>query len=192
MMESLMMGGLSFLMMFVYLLIPLAPIIYIFIKWRSYRDAGPVDPRLGLKVILYYFKTLGYHALLVGFVLLISQSMDGRFGRQAKISLAFLISGGIVYGIHRYLIANKTNTTDFPQTERIYIGFNLLITGIAGMASLITLAITLFEGSGSRIAMPASFSLVYVTAWAAQTYLMFKQSETNAPPSKDKLADALQ
>ncbi len=49
-----------------YVVVPLAPVIYLVLRWRGYREGAPPEPQLGLKVVLHYFRTIGYHVLLGG------------------------------------------------------------------------------------------------------------------------------
>lgn len=169
------MTSLPFLITYLYFIIPLAPIVYIFIKWRSYRDAAPPDPQLGTKVILYYFKTLAYHVCLASLALLFVALLKGDNGRSILMPLGVFLSGGVIYAIHGMLIHKLTNTVEFPQASRIYTGFNLVIVGLVGMVSFAAASAILF-GEGTRnIKEPLAIFIVYIIAWVFQTISFCKQ-----------------
>jgi hypothetical protein len=169
------MGSLSFLFLYLYLIIPLAPIVYIFIKWRSYRDGDPPDPRLGMKVVLYYFKTLSYHVVLVSLVVLFYNLLESR-GGSINVGLGLLVSGGVIYGVHRFLIHKFTDTLEYPLTARIYTAFNVIITGLVAMVAFIITMTVLFDKGFSKIELPLVCFIVYTIAWVFQIILYLKPS----------------
>lgn len=175
-MSSLFMGGFSFLMMYLYVLVPLAPAIYVFVRWRGYKESRPQDPQLGLKVLLYYFKVLGYHVFLVGGTILAAGILSSRSKNMAQRGVGPLIGGAVVYGIHLYLIGRLTKNDRFSGAKRAYIGFNVIMTGLVGMIALITTLTMLMTDDTRNIQFPAVLFVVYGAAWAAQTYLFWKSS----------------
>lgn len=167
-------GGFSFLIIYLYFVIPLAPIIYIFIKWRSYRDAASPDSQLGIKVILYYFKTISYHVFLASLVIILFALIKSK-NNLIEVGLGLLISSTIIYVIHYILIQKLTNTIRYPLTARVYTGLNLIIVGLVGMISFtISLAILIDKGF-SDIKFPLSCFVVYTIAWVFQTILFCKK-----------------
>jgi hypothetical protein len=176
MMSSLFMGGFSVMMVYLYILVPLTPLVYLFVKWKSYRESLPNDPQLGLKTVLFYFKVLGYHVSLVGLAIAAAGLVTPRPGGMVMQGIGVGLAGLIVYGAHAFLIHRFTNTKAFPLTQRAYNVFNVIITGLAGMVALIYTFTVLFESGGRGIAVPLMFLLVYGGAWAAQTYFLLKWS----------------
>lgn len=188
-MSSLFMGGFSFVLVYLYILVPLAPAVYIFIRWRGYKESRPQDPQLGLKVLLYYFKVLGYHVFLVGLAIFVSGSITPRSGAVAQAALGAMIGGAVVYGIHFYLIRRLTEKDRFPGAKRAYNAFNVIMTGLVGMIGLIVFLSILMAGNSKGIEAPMVLFLVYGAAWAAQTFLFWKSSvdtvrESRTPTEK--------
>jgi hypothetical protein len=168
-------GSFSFLLIYVYFVVPLAPIVYILIKWRSYRDNSPQDPQLGMKVVLYYFKTLAYQAVLASLAILFYSVLRSESDLIA-VGLGIFISCGILYVIHYIIIPKLTNTHKFPLTARIYTGFNLIIVGLVGMTSFVITVAMLIDKGLKESEMPLAIFVVYAIAWVVQTLLFCKPS----------------
>jgi len=191
-MMSSLIGGFSFLFIYAYFIIPLAPIVYIFIKWRSYRDGDPPDPQLGMKVILYYFKTLAYHVFLASLAILFYGLVKNTGSSIVHVGLGLLVSSVIIYLTHCILIHKLTNTADFPLTARIYTGLNLVIVGLVGMISFVITLVTLFEKGFEKIELPLVCFIVYAVAWVLQTAFFCKPSLAKkiSPFHKRRMASA--
>ena len=71
-------GLLPFLTYYLYVIVPLAPLVYLFIKWRDYRNGVVSDPWLGAAVILQYFWTLALQLALLGMTLTLAGLIKGR------------------------------------------------------------------------------------------------------------------
>ena len=175
-MKSVMgMMGLVPLMYLFYFIIPLAPIAYIFLKWRAYRDHSPPDPQLGIKVVLFYFKTLAYQAILVAVTLIIYGILKGGYKDEMRTGFGILVGGGIIYSLHLVMIQNIFKTTSTKLVSRFYGGFNLVIAGILGMVSLVVLCVVIFQGDVSDIKLPVSALLVYGLAWVYQAASLIRK-----------------
>lgn len=168
-------GGFSFLIFYAYLVVPLAPIVYIFIKWRSYRDGSSPDPQLGMKVVLYYFKTLAYHAVIASLAALLAGVLENR-NNTIEVGLGIFISSGLLYIGHYIVIPKLTNTREFPLTARIYTAFNLIIVGLVGMISFVLTVTMLIDKGLEKIETPLAVFVVYAAAWVVQTLLFCKPS----------------
>jgi hypothetical protein len=181
---SALVGSFSFLIVYVYFVVPLAPIVYIFIKWRSYRDNSPPDPQLGMKAVLYYFKTLSYQGVLASLAILF-YGVLGNESDAIKVGLGIFISCGLIYIIHYIIIPKLTNTREFPLTMRIYTGFNLIIVGLVGMTSFVITITSLIDKGLKEARLPLAVFVVYAIAWVVQTLLfcklsLFKQKTSTA------------
>lgn len=166
---------------FFYILLPLAPLVYLILRWRAYREETPADPQLGVKTVLYYFRTLGYHVILVGEFLLLYGLMDeGSRWQLLRLSAAMLLSGGLIYGLHVWFLVKRTNTAAQPYVARLYNGFNMLICGLVGTGALVaTLSTALSEElPWEALKISAGLFVVYGSAWFAQTSLMIRRSVT--------------
>ena len=179
---SALFGSFSFMMFYVYFVVPLAPIVYIFIKWRSYRDNSPPDPQLGMKTVLYYFKTLAYHAVIASLAILFHGVLGGE-SDAIDVGLGIFISCGIIYIVHYIIIPKLTNTHEFPLTARIYTGFNLIIVGLVGMVSFVITVTMLIDKGLKKAQLPLAVFVVYAIAWVIQTILFCKPSPFKRKPS---------
>lgn len=152
-----------------YVLIPLAPIAYVFIKWRAARANEPHDRDLGTKVVFYYFQTLGYHLILVGLVLLCVSLLKGRFNDEAKTGVSLILSGAIVYAAHALIIQSRFKGDPVRIVPRFYAGFNVLVTGLISIVALTACILILINDRIDNIKIPAAGLVVYGTAWVFRT-----------------------
>lgn len=149
-----------------------APIVlYIVARWRAHRDPAP-DPQLGLKFVIYYFATMGLHLALVGGTLLLytmirpgGEDSDSK-SQMYRMAFGFIVPAGVVLGAHIALLV-RTNDNQFPGVKRLFYGFNLLITGLAGFAALVAGVQALFhKGSTDGFGhFGGAAIVVYCTAW---------------------------
>lgn len=176
-------GALQFLPLmstFFYILIPLAPIAYVFIKWRAARNGEPHDRDLGLKVVLYYFQTLGYHLILLGVVLLGVGLLKGRLNDEAKTGLALILSGAVVYAVHTLLIQRRFQGDAVRVVPRFYTGFNVLVVGLIGMVCLTACILLLINDEIRNIKIPAAGLAVYGTSWVFRTLEFMRGKDRSA------------
>jgi len=145
-------------------------VLYPIARWRAHREPT-VDTHLGIKVALHYFKLLAFQMLLVGGVILIwtvISKSHGDKGEFYRLAFGFLVPGGIVFGAHIALI-KRTNDDFVPGVRRLFLGYNLLATGIIGFVVLTAGFQALFSkgstGDAGRVLLSAV--LVYCSAWAA-------------------------
>jgi len=163
------MGLSPFLIYYVYFVIPLAPLAYIFIKWRANKDGSPPDPQLGVKVVLYYFKTLSYHVLLIAMTLIIFGFLKGGYSDEIKVGLGLLVGGGFLYLLHWLLIKKILGKTSGYLVSRFFTGFNLIVVGLICMIAIIATCIIIFKGKMPDIKLPSSAVVIYGIAWYLQT-----------------------
>jgi hypothetical protein len=149
-------------------------VLYPLARWRAAREPY-MDPQLGLKVALHYFKLLAFHTLLLGAVTLIFTIISkGEGGKSAlyRAAFGFLVPGGLVFGAHNVLL-KRTNEELFLGVRRLFLGYNLLVTGLIGFAALLLGFQALFakgsSGDGGRMFLAAV--LVYVSGWAGLGFL---------------------
>ncbi len=161
------------LMYFLYILIPLGPIVYLFIRWRSIKGEK-VDPSLGIKVLVYYFKTLAYHLILIGISLLFTDLIKNGYTGNAKIGTAIIIAGGLIYTIHYTIIRKAFNENEFPLTGRVYNAFNLILVGLIGISSSIIWISIVLSKRPKGYEAPLAFLVVYIIAWIFQSWTFYK------------------
>jgi len=143
-------------------------ILYPVARWRAARDVY-MDPQLGMKVALHYFKLLAFQTLLIGGTILIwtiISKNSGDKGSFYRVAFGFLVPAGIVFGAHIALL-KKTNDEMFTGVRRLFLGYNLLVTGLLGFIVLTLGFQALFakgeSGDAGRAFLAAI--LVYCSAW---------------------------
>lgn len=154
-------------------------VLYPIARWRQGKEPY-ADPHLGMKVALHYFKLLAFHTLLMGGTLLvwtIISKSNGDKGTLYRIAFGFLLPGGIVFGVHRWLIA-KTNDEVVSGVRRLFLGYNLLVTGLLGFIALIAgfQALLAKESTGDAGRMFLAGILVYGGAWAGTGFLFSREA----------------
>lgn len=165
-------------------------VLYPIARWRAHREPF-MDPHLGIKVALHYFKLLAFHLLLLGAVILvwtiISKNSADK-GSFYRLAFGFLVPGGIVFGAHVALI-HKTNDEIVPSVRRLFLGYNLLITGLIGLVALVLGFQALFAkgSSGDAGRMFLAGILVYCGGWAGVGALFARtvfdgSTGSSAPP----------
>jgi hypothetical protein len=143
-------------------------VLYVVARWRAQRDPA-ADSQLGIKVALGYFQVTALQVLLAGGAMLLYAiiSSDEDKGTIYRTAFGLLVPGALVYGAHVSLL-KMTNQELFPAVRRMLAGYNLLITGLVGMASLVAAFEALFQrGSSHGFGRAAAAGvLVYGSAWA--------------------------
>lgn len=151
-------------------------ILYVLARWRQHRSEVD-DNQFGLKFALHMFRYLGFQLMLLGgFVLLYSLlTTSGSSGRSSgtRAAMGFLVSGGVLFGVHTMVLSSISNQARFPLVGRMFAGLSLLTTGLIGALALIAVTQMLFakgsSGDAGRIGW--SLFLVYGVAWGLQGLL---------------------
>ena len=143
-------------------------VLYVVARWRAFK-APAADPQLGIKVALGYFMVTGLQVLLAGGAALLYAiiSSDEDKGTIYRAAFGLLVPGALVYFSHASLL-RMTNQESFPSVRRMLAGYNLLLTGMIGMAALVAAFEALFQrGSSHGFGRAAAAGvLVYGSAWA--------------------------
>lgn len=145
-------------------------LLYPIARWKANRD-GITDPQLGLKVALHFFALLAFQLVLLAAVIIIftlfSKDASGK-GVAYRMGFALLIPAGGVLAAHLALL-RRTNQDQYPSVRRLFLGYNLLVTGLVGFVALLFAFQAFFKkgsaGDEGRLGIAAV--LVYVGAWAA-------------------------
>jgi hypothetical protein len=148
------------------LFVPFA--VYLAARWRGYRDQV-IDPQLGFKVALSFFALVALQVLLAGtttFMYAIISTSEHK-GDIYRLALGLIVPAGIVLGVHIALLV-RTNQAQFSAVRRMFVGINLLVTGVLGFGALVFACEALFNGAKwhevGRIG--GSGVIVYGSAWA--------------------------
>lgn len=163
-------------------------ILYPVARWRAGRETH-MDPQLGMKVALHYFKLLAFQILLMGGAVLIWTivSKGGEKGSFYRAAFGFLVPAGIVFGAHTAFL-KKTNDDVLTGVRRLFLGYNLLVTGLLGFIALVLGFQALFAkgSSGDAGRMFLATILVYCSAWGGLGVLFAKEvlgtGSSSAPP----------
>jgi hypothetical protein len=170
-------------------------VLYVIARWRAHRapvvdptglrpapraepaGAPPydslmrIDPQLGLKFALHWFSTTAFHLALAGATFLIytliGPGPSSVKGDMYRVAFALLVPAGIIYGVHAMLL-RRTNDLEVPGVRRLFLGYNLIVTGLVGFVALVAgfqimFAKASFGGAGH---LAAAAVLVYCGSWA--------------------------
>jgi len=183
-----MFGGMFLMMLMAYSVVPLFPFVYVLLRWRQAREGVSPDPQLGLRLALYYFATIGLHVMLVGVVTgLYGLVVDGPRESESmmRVGAGLLIGGGIVFGVHRVLIARLTDPATGGNLARAFAGLNVVLCGLIGMGALIAATVMLTQESvpeeGFKVS--AVTMVVYLAAWAGQGLALIRMSSLSSVSS---------
>jgi hypothetical protein len=160
-------------------------VLYPIARWRAHRDAV-VDPQLGLKTALEYFRMLAFQLGLLGCAIILFamfSKMPGEDkGDAYRVGFGLFVPTAILFAAHVAMLA-KTNQLQFAGPRRLFGGYNLVITGLCGMTAFILVFQALFaKGSTGDFGRFAGASLVvYGGAWAACGIRFFRLVEGDRP-----------
>jgi len=159
------MGIFPFLFYYLYAVVPLAPLVYLFIKWRAYRDGRPDDPWLGAAVLLHYFWTLALHLALFGLTLTLAGLLKGTSAEELNPGLGLLSAGVIALLATVFALGRVPRSPLRPQVWRVFNGLNLLLCGLVTLVALVAAAIMLFDGKITDLRLPLVALLIFGAAW---------------------------
>lgn len=158
-------GVLPFLMYFLYAAVPLAPLAYLFIKWRAYRDGGGSDPWLGVAVLLQYFWTVALQLALIGLILAGAGLIGGKMETEVKPGLALLATGVIALLAAFFSLKRLPHSPWRGQVWRVFFVLNLLICGLLALIALGAVSFALFTGKTGDVRLPLAALVVFSAAW---------------------------
>jgi len=158
-------GFLPFLMYYIYAVVPLAPLVYLFIKWRAYRDNAAADPWLGAAVLLQYFWTLALHLALFGLTLAVTGLIGSKMDGEVKPGLALLFTGVIALLAAFFALKRLPASPLRGAAWRVFFALNLLTCGLVALSALGAASFMLFTGKLSDIRLPLVALVVFGTAW---------------------------
>jgi hypothetical protein len=167
-----------------------APLVmYVVARWRAHRE--PVaDPQLGLKFALHYFMLVALQVLLGGAALLIFtllQETGSDRSTYIRAALGLMTPAAVVLVAQLVLLA-RTNDAVMTGVRRLFLGYNLLSTGLLGFVGLILGSEVLFSKDGADAAGHAAIGMiiVYCGAWAVLAWrfgsLVLGGPKAAAPP----------
>ncbi len=164
-MSMLGMGIFPFLLYYLYAIVPLAPFVYLFIKWRAYRDGRAADPWLGAAVLLHYFWTLALHLALFGLCLALSGLIQGGHAEEFKPGLGLLSAGVIALLIASFALSRVPSSPLRPQVWRVFNALNLLLCGLLALIGLVAAAILLADAKWADARLPLLALAIFGAAW---------------------------
>ena len=123
-------------------------ILYPIGRWRS----GTTDNQLGMKFVLEYFRMLAFQVGLFGTLIILfmlfanmrpSEKEDGY-----RIGFGLLIPAAMLFATGGWLLA-KSNQHQFWIPRRLFAGYNLVVTGLAGTTAFFLVFQALFTKGSS-------------------------------------------
>jgi hypothetical protein len=159
-------GIFPFLFYYLYAVVPLAPLVYLFIKWRAYRDGRPADPWLGAAVLLHYFWTLALHISLFGLCLALAGLIKGLNAEELKPGLGLLSAGVIALLAIAFALNRVPSSPLRPEVWRVFNALNLLLCGLVVLVALCASAIMLFDGKVADLRLPLPALVIFGAAWS--------------------------
>ena len=171
------MGIFPFLIYYLYAVVPLAPLVYLFIKWRAYRDGCPADPWLGTAVLLHYFWTLALHLALFGLCLALAGLIKGLDAEELKPGLGLLSAGVIALLAIAFALNRMPRSPLRPQVWRVFNALNLLLCGLVALVALCASAIMLFDGKAADLRLPLPALVIFGTAWTWFLRLLLRKAK---------------
>lgn len=164
-------GPLAAMMVVMITMTVTAPVLlYVIARWRAHREAE-VDRQLGVKFALHYFSLSAFQLGLGGLAMLVftllSKIPSDYKGTPYRAALGMIVPAAIVLGAHLSLL-RRTNDAEVTGVRRLFLGYNLIITGLIGFVALVMAFQALFmKGSSGELGRgAAALVLVYGTAWA--------------------------
>jgi len=158
-------GLVPFLMYYLYVILPLAPLAYLLIKWRAYRDGAEADPWLGAAVLLQYFWTIALHLALIGLTLSLAGLIGERMAGEVKPGLALLFTGVIALLASFFALKRLPPSPRRWQAWRLFFALNLLACGLLALVALGAASLALFTGKTDDLRLPLVALVVFAAAW---------------------------
>jgi hypothetical protein len=156
--------------------IVMSPIVlYVMARWRSHREPAP-DTQLGLKFALHYFAMLATQLVLAAIALALYAVLSGTptesKGTALRLAFGLLLPSAVVLGIQIGAL-RFTNDALVPGVRRLFIGYNMLTTGIVAFGGLIMgCEVVLAKDGGDGLGyVAAAIGLVYCGAWLGLAWL---------------------
>jgi multisubunit Na+/H+ antiporter MnhF subunit len=160
------MGIFPFLLYYLYAIVPLAPFVYLFIKWRAYRDGRPADPWLGVAVLLHYFWILALHLALFGLCLALAGLIKGMNAAELKPGMGLLSAGVVALLAVSFALTRLPSSPLRPQAWRAFNALNLLLCGLLALVALVASAVMLFDGNITDMRLPLPALVIFTAAWS--------------------------
>jgi hypothetical protein len=159
------MGVFPFLFYYLYAVVPLAPLVYLFIKWRAFRNGYVTDPWLGAAVLLQYFWTLALHLALFGLSLALAGLIKGSHAEELNPGLGLLSAGVIALLAIFFALSRVPSSPLRSQAWRVFNALNLLICGLVALVALCAAGIMLFDGKLADARLPLVALVIFGAAW---------------------------
>jgi multisubunit Na+/H+ antiporter MnhF subunit len=160
------MGIFPFLLYYLYAIVPLAPFVYLFIKWRAYRDGRPADPWLGAAVLLHYFWTLALHVALFGLCLALAGLIKGPNAEELKPGLGLLSAGVIALLAIAFALNRVPSSPLRPQVWRVFNALNLLLCGLVALVALCVATFMIVDSKWADARLPLVALAIFGAAWS--------------------------
>jgi hypothetical protein len=173
------MGVFPFLFYYLYAVVPLAPLVYLFIKWRAFRNGYATDPWLGAAVLLQYFWTLALHLALFGLSLALAGLLKGHGAEELNPGLGLLSAGVIALLATSFALSRVPSSPLRLQAWRVFNALNLLFCGLVALVALCAAGIMLFDGKLADARLPLVALVIFGAAWSWFLRLLLAKTKNN-------------
>src|SRR5262249_10190199 len=112
-------------------------LLYPIARWRAQREPV-VDPQIGLKFALHLFALIAFQLALFALAMIIYTlfSRGESKSDMYRAGFGFLLPAAGVLAMHLAAL-KRTNQHEFPGVRRLFLGYNLVITGLLGFGMLL-------------------------------------------------------
>ena len=161
-------------------------VLYPLARWRTARAN---DTQLGMKFVLEYFRMLAFQVGLFGTLIILfmmfSTIRPSDKEEGYRVGFGLLIPAAMLFGTGVWLLA-KTNQPQFWISRRLFAGYNLVITGLAGMTAFFLVFQALFtkgsSGDMGRFAAAAVLTYGVATVACGMRFSRLISADTWEPP----------
>jgi hypothetical protein len=146
--------------------IAFAAAAYFYLVWDKSRADSPSkgDGQLGLKVVVYSLLLVALGLAVSGLTDVLVFLLSGAKNKlQIKEGLGHLLSGGALFTAVFLLLLPRTNTKEFPKTERFALGYIALLAGIGAFMAFDGLLSGLFSSAPWKTQNAANFGGLIVS-----------------------------
>jgi hypothetical protein len=161
---------------------------YFYLVWdRSRTDStSKGDNQLGLKVVIYSLLMVALGLAVSGLTDVLVFLLSGAKNKlQIKEGLGHLLSGGALFVAVFLLLLPRSNTKEFPKTERFAVGYVALVAGIAAFLAFDGLLSGLFSSAPWKTHNAGNFGTLIVSgALAFFALFRFGQMSSWTTPTR--------
>jgi hypothetical protein len=187
-----------------FLLLSLA-VPYAVLRLRG-QDGIETDPQVGLKVLLYFFFSVGVLLFLTGTSVIAVDAVTDRpqqqqqpfggpfgpphrartFNTAQRTGTALAVTGVLFALFHLVLVKMMTNDRRWPAARRLFAGWRLAVSGVVLLLTVTALILTLFQEDLNEEVIKTTLAIGFVWSLAWVTDLCLLWFYSKAMPRAEK------